>query len=98
MADPEGALDRLGEDDREDVSVRRRTLELLCARRAAVTVGFVLSGMMFFASLSLVLFADISAESEVIALVDLAITGALLAATAFVLRLCRRLREGDGIE
>lgn len=81
-------------DSEEDVDFRRRTLERVCAASAVVTVVFVLSGVMLVASLLLFFVADISRGSAVIALVDAAISGALVAASFTVLRLCNRLGTG----
>lgn len=82
-------------DSEEDVDVRRRALERICARRAAITVVFVLSGMMLVASLYLFFVANISRGSNVIALVDVVITGSICAASFTVLRQCNRLRRGE---
>jgi hypothetical protein len=60
-----------------------------------LTVGFVLSGMIFVVSVLLVLFADLPRGTTVIAVLDAAITGSLCLATGSVLRLCRQVRRGE---
>lgn len=80
--------------DGDDRDRWRRALERICARRAAITVVFVLSGMMLLASLLLVFVADLSPASNVIAVVDVVITGTLVVASFGLLRLCARLRTG----
>ncbi|MFB6075209.1 MAG: hypothetical protein ABEJ89_09370 [Haloarculaceae archaeon] len=92
-ADADDRLDFL--EDRSGSDPRRRFLELVCARRAALTVGFVLSGLMFVTAVALVLFADIPRGSSVIAVADAVITGVLVVATFGTLRACNRLRRGE---
>lgn len=78
----------------EEAGFRQRLLERICARRPAVTIAFVLSGLLFVVSAAIVLFADVSRASTVIAMVDAAISGVVLVASALVLRACNRFRRG----
>lgn len=78
-----------------DAGFRQRLLVRLCERRVAVTIVFVLSGVMFAVAMVLFLAADISRASTVIALVDAVISGLVLAGSAAVLRSCNRFQRDE---
>ena len=91
-------LERMGDQptDRESPDeFRLRMLERVCARRASLTVVFILSGMMLVVSLALLGFADMSRGSTVVAAVDALVSGGTCVASLVVLRRCNRLRRGE---
>lgn len=91
-------LERMGDQPTDPSSpdeFRLRLLERVCARRASLTVVFVLSGMMLVVSLALLGFADMSRGSTVVAAVDALVSGGTCVASLVVLRRCNRLRSGE---
>jgi len=81
-------------DGQEPNDLRIRFLERVCARRVVLTVTFALSGMIFVVSVLLVLFADISAESTAIAIVDALLTGFMSVISLVILRECHIQSQG----
>jgi len=82
-------------DQETDSGARERVLERICARRASITVAFVLSGMMAVVALALVVFVDLPPGSQAIAVADVAIAGSVTLASGLVLRACNRHRRGE---
>lgn len=78
-----------------DAGFRQRLLVRLCERRVAITIAFVLSGVMFAVATVLFLAADLSRASRVIALVDAGISGVVLVGSAAVLRRCNRFQRAE---
>lgn len=79
----------------EEAPFRQRLLERVCARRGALTIAFVLAGLLFFVSMAIFLFADVSTASNVIALADAAISGTVLVAAGLLLRACNRFERHE---
>jgi len=74
---------------------KQQLLEMICARRAFLTVIFAFSGGVVLVAVGLVVLADISPSSRAIAIVDIGISGCLFAASLYLIRQCNRLKRGD---
>lgn len=77
----------------EDAGFRQRFLELVCRRRGALTLAFVLSGLLFFVAVAIVALGDVSRASRSIAVVDAGVSGVVLVASAALLRACNRFQR-----
>jgi hypothetical protein len=77
----------------EEAGFQQRFFERVCRRRGALTIAFVLAGLLFFVSVAIVVLADVSRGSQVIAVVDAAVSGVVLLASGALLRACNRFQR-----
>lgn len=79
----------------EDAPFRERLLARVCERRGALVFAFVLAGLLFFVSLAIFLFADVSTGSTIISLVDAGISGTILLSSGYILHACNRFVRNE---
>lgn len=77
----------------DEAGFKQRFFERVCRRRGALTLAFVVAGMLFVVAVALLVLVDLSPASAAIAVVDAIMSGIVLVAAGGLLRACNRFQR-----